>query len=327
MRAACGRRRTWLVLLPAACALPLIAVLLATHTRMQSADLVTYTWHRVATTCWRPEPAAQLARMVAGAVAASNGSLSALNVSSLRHLPARTRLHVCTLQKDEWPLTMEWLAFTRAQGAGRITMWDDASSPAMLAALHNWTAAIQRAGMLEVHDVRSLTARVAVLHETKSTLRQLHAYRVGRGEDIGEWCGPTDEDLRVLRACAASCVELIVSKSVFYSCQTCAISTCAAWSKLAGNGYVGVWDVDEFLFDVALQCAQGGCQVTPHTAPLLPGSKHPSLVAAVERRMPMRAMYPAVIVVHGYMFGTNGHANRSSWLGRNDTEHPCCSRA
>jgi hypothetical protein len=126
-------------------------------------------------------------------------------------------------------------------------------------------------------------------------------------------CGPTDDDVALMRTLADECVTTRNATS-HTSCQIISFRLCTAWAKLLGDGYHVLLDVDEYLWAPPQpHCWAGGCPLNDTAAPLTtPGAA--TLLDGLRAYLdgPVGRLH-AQVSVWGGMFGPSGylHANWS----------------
>ena len=221
----------------------------------------------------------------------------AVQGGSLRWTASQNGLSVCTIVKNEAKFIREWVAFHRAQGVGYFVVWDDGSTDDLAAQLADHVAS----GLVVVyslHDaVELVEARVALPAEAARHHRK------------GAVCAPTEQDVSVLRANAAQCISERAADT-HVPCQYFAMRACGALAKLRGDAWMGVFDVDEFLWappgGVAPPMPAGAVDATtPLTAP---GGLRAALDRAIARSLCLQ------VTVIGTMWGTSG-LTTANWTG------------
>ena len=239
------------------------------------------------------------------------------------HLPKhrhfqRAAVSACAIIKDESPYVAEWVAFHRAAGVGRITLFDDGSADresvlAQLAQLHS-------IGVIQLYNVTDIVKLAKELRGEVEGVRR--RWRAGSSSSISSadddstrrrMCGPTDEEIDHVRSVADECLSGRNASS-HVTCQYAVIRYCSAWAKALGDGYHAVFDVDEFIWSPKPGCWHGGCSLNASNAPLTAGGG-PDLLEGIKHYLSDSAyarMHSQVTIV-GAMYGPNGyrHANWS----------------
>lgn len=259
---------------------------------------------------------------------------------------------------DDAPYMLEWVAFQRAVGVGRVTLFvddadgsDDAGAGvAIVRAALAPELAEGREAFVNVLSVRTdllplTVALAAAVHRTRL------AFRGGGGAPALRYCGPDDADVDDVVRNTHTCLQTRPQPgSNHVGCQFAATRLAAAWSKYWRDGFLMLVDVDEFVFPARalFGCERGGCPflASGADAPLVQG---PALLQAIEAYLgpastrarlaalglpahvpgdgpnaPMPAPFGlgalyASLSFYGAMFGTNGIHN-SSWAAAEATE-------
>jgi len=239
-------------------------------------------------------------------------------------------LSLCALvSTDDARYVHEWAAFHRAQGIDRIWVWADEGSAAEggTSGKGNSTPVAEAlahlappAGPVHVLRVQDLGAHVEALAEA-----------VGRARAVGaggrsSYCGPDASDMAHLRDMAARCAARSQPGESHVQCQFAAVRLCGAWAKALGDSFLGVWDVDEFVYAPPQGCWWGGCPVAVGAggrvsgAPLQTGVTLPAAVESLMGGAAADDRLFASMRLDGAMFGTSRHV-AANWTGLVVTTH------
>ena len=213
---------------------------------------------------------------------------------------APKRVAVCTIVRDEARYVREWVAFHRAQGVYHIDMWDDGS-----------TDAVDLQIALRDHlDAGTVTLRR--IANVRAFVVELRALAVARRRVAPGSCAPSDTDLDHLTELADECVSTRNITS-HVPCQFFGMRACGALAKLRGDAFLGIFDVDEFMWapPPGSPLTGSGPSVTKENAPMLPGGGGGIPFALMHYSSnPIWTSF----TLNGAMYGTSGY-NSSAWEG------------
>jgi hypothetical protein len=209
---------------------------------------------------------------------------------------------------------LEWLAFHRLQGVQRFDIFWDVKR-AYNASAHE--VFLDRLGSPRYDTAASSRAeRTADVHTwTKESMGRLLASITAASRSAGGLgsCGPSRADIAELEALHLTCQ--LPSAVNSWECQRMVHALCLAAAKLRGDEWLGLFDVDEFMFAPGRvgreeECFWGGaarkgvathrgsasaCVVPVEEAPW--ATKH-DLVTALQRHSP----FVSSVVVEGVAF-------------------------
>lgn len=279
------------------------------------------------------------------ASASSSITTAAFGLSGFGH-PLRPRypahLALCVLiNADDALYLHEWVAFHRAVGVGRISIWiDDADGKENDNRFETVVSKLPIASDSERSNLNVYSVRRHLLNATQALVTAVdlikHAFR-GSTNDKYEplrYCGPDESDISNLLTIAKSCA-LERTGTNHVHCQVTVTRLAAAWSKLWRDGFIMLTDIDEFMFPTRTLpgCSRGGCPYHESgiDSPLIQG---PSLLQTIEAYMgpsSTRSRFAALglsayipgdgpsspppsslgsmfasLAIYGSMFGTNG---------------------
>jgi hypothetical protein len=236
-------------------------------------------------------------------------------------LGAQRALSVClTFGGDTRRALLEWIAFHRLQGVQRFDVfWDVVTEPINAQRHAEFLEALREFGGAEYSNSSASGGTADVFAWTRGDIGRLVARIAAASAEarlrVEGGCAMSDQDLADLSARAAECL-----KHGGWLCQGAVNAVCLAAAKVRGDEWIGLFDVDEFMFAPGRpgredECFWGGasgrgglgrrsdvagCVVPAAEAPLLAGR---DLVSVLRDSY---SLIVSSVVVEGVAFGLAG---------------------
>jgi hypothetical protein len=278
----------------------------------------------------------------------STSQLSSFSLSGFGNpLKPRKPVHLalCVLiNADDAIYLHEWVAFHRAVGVGRISIWiDDADETDGNERYTNVMSKLSIASTSETSNINVYSVKRHLLNATEALVLAIettkNAFRSYKSNDNINYkplryCGPDENDISDLLSITKGCAKERTGTNHVH-CQISVTRLAAAWSKFWRDGFLMLTDIDEFIFPTRTLpgCSRGGCPYDESgiDSPLLRG---PSLLQTIEAylgpsstrlrlvELGLSSYIPgdgssfpspssigsmfASLAIYGSMFGTNG---------------------